>query len=111
MSTIFNIPTAYYSENNIRYVFLDGNSCKNMWLCYQSLQQQLSIPDYFGYNLDALEEVLGDLDWVEEAKIRFILLNAEQLLSDDEEKKKSFLDILNSCKNEKMEIIYLSHQP
>ncbi|HEU5366643.1 MAG TPA: barstar family protein [Hanamia sp.] len=108
MSSIFNIPVDYYSENNIRYVFVDGNTCKKIEQCYKTLQQQLSIPDYFGYNLDALEEVLGDLDWIDEQKIKLILLSSHQLLSDDKEKKNAFLDILNSCENEKIEIIYLS---
>jgi len=111
MSMIFNVTASYYSENNVRYVFLDGNICKSIDQCYQTLQQQLSIPDYFGYNLDALEEVLGDLDWIEEEKVKIILLNSEHLLTNDEEKKKGLLDILNSCKNEKMEIVYLSHLP
>jgi RNAse (barnase) inhibitor barstar len=110
MSTIFHIPISYYSEKNIRFVFIDGNICKSIQQCYQTLQQQLSIPDYFGHNLDALEEVLGDLNWVEEEKVRIILLNSEHLLTDDKEKKTAFLDILNSCKNEKLEIIYLSGQ-
>ena len=110
MSTIFHIPVSYYSEKNIRFVFIDGNICRSIHQCYLTLQQQLSIPDYFGYNLDALEEVLGDLDWVEEEKVRIILLNSEHLLTDEKEKKTAFFDILNSCKNEKLEIIYLSEQ-
>jgi len=108
MSTIFNILASYYADKNIRFVFIDGNICKSIQQCYQTLQQQLSIPDYFGCNLDALEEVLGDLDWVKEEKVRIILLNSEHLLTDDKEKKTAFFDILNSCKNEKLEIIYLS---
>jgi RNAse (barnase) inhibitor barstar len=108
MSFTIKIPEPYYAENNVRYVFLDGNSCTKIGECYKTLQQQLSIPDYFGYNLDALEEVLGDLDWIEEEKIRIILLNSNELLNDNKEEKIEFLDILNSCKNEKMEIIYLS---
>jgi RNAse (barnase) inhibitor barstar len=111
MSKILSIAADFYSENNIRYAFVDGNTCKRIEQCYKTLQQQLSIPDYFGYNLDALEEVLGDLDWIEEEKIKLILLNSGQLLTDDTEKKKGFLDILNSCKNEKVEIIYLTPIP
>lgn len=107
MSVVFNNPVPYFSENNIRHVFIDGNSCTTIEQCYQTLQQQLSIPDYFGHNLDALEEVLADLDWIEEGKIKIIVLNSGSLLSDDKEKKADFLDILNSSKNEKMEIIYL----
>ena len=110
MSTIFNIPASYYSEKNTRFVFVDGSICRIIQQCYQTLQQQLSIPHYFGHNLDALEEVLADLDWIEEEKVRIILLNSEHLLIDDKEKKTAFFDILNSCKNEKLEIIYLSEQ-
>lgn len=107
MSAISNITASYFSENNVRYVFVDGNTCKTIGECYKTLQQQLSIPDYFGYNLDALEEVLGDLDWIEEEKIKIIVLNLESLLSEDKKTKTGFLDILNSSKSEKIEIIYI----
>lgn len=107
MSAVTNASANYYAENNTRYVFLDGNTCKQLDLCYATLQQQLSLPDYFGKNLDALDEVLADLDWIKEQKIKVIILNQDALLSNDLSKKSIFLDILNSCKNEKLEIIYL----
>jgi len=107
MSTILNFPEPYYSENNIRYVFLDGRSCKQTDDCYATLQKQLSLPDYFGNNLDALEEVVNDLDWIQEEKIKIIILNSSELLVNEAHKKESFLDILNECDNEKLEIIYL----
>ena len=110
MSVILNVPVSYYTENNIRYVFVDGNACKHIENCYSTLQQQLSIPDYFGNNLDALEEVLADLDWIKEEKIKIIISNSSSLLANDPAKKKGFLDILNSCENEKMEIIYLGKE-
>lgn len=107
MSTILNFPEPYYSENNIRYVFIDGRSCKQIDDCYATLQKQLSLPDYFGNNLDALEEVLDDLDWIGEEKIKIIILNSFELLVNEADKRESFLDILNACENEKVEIIYL----
>ena len=107
MSAILNVSENYFVENNIRYVFIDGYACKHLDKCYATLQQQLSLPDYFGKNLDALEEMLADLDWIPETKIKMILLNPDVLLSNDSAKKKDFLDILNSCENEKMELIYL----
>ncbi len=107
MSVILNVPASYYAENNIRYVFVDGNACKHIDMCYATLQQQLSIPDYFGKNLDALEEVLSDLDWIKEEKIKIIISNSFTLLTNDSAKKKDFLGILNSSENEKLEIIYL----
>ena len=107
MSAISNIPKSYFSENNIRYVFIDGTVCKQIDDCYKTLQPQLSLPDYFGNNLDALEEVLSDLEWINEEKVRIIILNRPELLLNDANKKEFFLDILNSCSNEKIEIIYL----
>jgi RNAse (barnase) inhibitor barstar len=107
MSAISNISKSYFSENNIRYVFIDGKACKQIDDCYATLQQQLSLPDYFGNNLDALEEVLSDLDWIKEEKIRIIILNQSELLVNESNKKESFLEILNSCDNDKLEIIYL----
>lgn len=107
MSAVSNIPKSYFSEDNIRYVFIDGRTCKQLEDCYATLRQQLSLPDYFGNNLDALEEVLADLDWISEAEVKIIILNPSELLVDDADKKESFLDILNSCENEKLEIVYL----
>jgi RNAse (barnase) inhibitor barstar len=107
MSTVSYIPISYFSENNIRYVFIDGTVCKQINECYATLQRQLSLPDYFGNNLDALEEVLSDLDWISEAEVKIIILNPSELLVNDADKKESFLDILNSCENEKLEIVYL----
>jgi RNAse (barnase) inhibitor barstar len=108
MATISNIDTNYFSENDVRYVFLDGNLCKNLDQCYDTLQEQLSLPDYFGRNLDASEEVLSDLEWVGEKKIKIIILNEKQLLINDLKKKKAFLDILNESDNKRLEVIYLN---
>ena len=107
MSFILNSSYSYFADDNIRYIFIDGKACKHIDDCYATLQQQLSLPDYFGNNLDALEEVLSDLDWIKEEKIRIIILNQSELLVNETNKKESFLDILNSCDNDKLEIIYL----
>lgn len=108
MSIVSNIHNNYFSENNTRYVFLDGNACDQIGKCYDALQQQLSIPDYFGRNLDALEEVLADLEWIDEEKIKIIVSNQSVLLNNSNTKIRGFLDVLNSSENEKIEIIYLA---
>lgn len=99
-------PTSYFAEDNIRYVFIDGNCCHHMADCYASLRQQLSLPDYFGDNLDALEEVLNDLEWIPEEQIKVIFLNLKSLL-ENEEKRAAFLDVFVSSEQEKMEVIFL----
>lgn len=104
------ISSSYFAENNIRYVFVDGNLCDTIDKCYITLIQQLSLPDYFGNNLDALEEALSDLEWIHEKKIEIIILNSSALLTKDISKKKDFLEILNSGENKKLEVIYLGEE-
>lgn len=88
-------PNSYYSSSNTRYAFIDGLLCDTMEKIYATLQQQLSIPGYFGNNLDALEELLADLDWIEEEKIKLIIINKDALLSgEDAGVKEDFLHIL-----------------
>jgi len=110
MSAILKIPFGFFVEKNIRYVFIDGGACQSFQQCYATLRVQLSLPDYFGNNLDALEEVLSDLDWINEEKIKIIISNADLLLAKDVSKKKDFLEILNNCDNKKLEIIYLGEE-
>ena len=111
MSIVSTIHNTYFSDNSTRYVFIDGNACDNIDKCYDELQQQLSIPEYFGKNLDALEEVLADLEWVDEEKVKIIVSNQSVLLKNSNTKIRDFLDVLNSSENEKLEIIYLAENP
>jgi RNAse (barnase) inhibitor barstar len=107
MSSVIQLATGYYAENDTRYVFLDGKSCRNMEDCYDALQQQLSLPAYFGRNLDALEEVLDDLEWIKEKRIKIIISDLARLLQNEPAKKENFLEILHAAENKKIEIIYL----
>ena len=107
MSIVTKRPFSFYSENDTRYVFIDGLACLTLADCFQSLQQQLSIPDYFGNNLDALDEVLSDLDWLEEKNVKIIMANASKLLSNEIGRKKDFLQVMDNNENPFLEIIYL----
>jgi RNAse (barnase) inhibitor barstar len=103
-----NIETSYYAENSTRYVFIDGTTCDTIDKCYNTLQLQLSIPDYFGHNLDALEEVLADLEWVTEEKVLLIILSSITLLQNELSHKDAFINILNSIDNKKIQVIYVN---
>lgn len=109
MSNIKKIATEYYKVNNERIVFIDGNTCDTIEKCYTTLQQQLSIPEYFGFNLDALEEVLADAEWIEEEKIHIIILNENELLKNDLLRKDAFMDIITNTDNKKMTVTILGN--
>ncbi len=106
MSAVVHLNTGFYTGNDTRYVFLDGAACKKIDDCYERLQEQLSLPAYFGKNLDALEEVLDDLEWIKEKKVCIIVFNVAGLLPHDPLKKKSFIDILHNAGNKKIQVIY-----
>lgn len=66
---------------------------KNDVFC--EMATKLKFPDYFGYNWDALEECLADLEWCEADGYVFVFEGAEQILSSSLEALKIFFDILN----------------
>lgn len=110
MSNVKNVSADYYSANDERLVFIDGNTCDTIEKCYATLVQQLSLPDYFGFNLDALEEVLADLEWVEEKRVRIIVLNEKELLKNDTTRKDAFLDIITNNDNERIYVTILGRK-
>ena len=107
MSNIINSNQSFFVENNTRYVFIDGGANDTIEKCYATLQAQLSIPDYFGNNLDALEEVMNDLDWIAEEKINIIIIAEMVLLKNDEPCKNDFLEILETSSLQKVSVVYL----
>lgn len=107
MSNVKNVSADYYSANDERLVFIDGNTCDTMEKCYATLVQQLSLPDYFGFNLDALEEVLADADWIKEKRVHIIILNEKELLKNEPAKKHDFLDVITSNDNPKFHVTIL----
>lgn len=108
MSRIIRTNSTYYSENNIRFVFIDGRCCAHLRDCYATLQEQLSLPDYFGHNLDALDEMLADLEWIEEEEVKIIISHADLLLINEPLIKQDFLEVLEFCEHEKVSVVYLN---
>jgi RNAse (barnase) inhibitor barstar len=100
-----NTNLTHFAYDNNRYVLLDGLLCDTMEKCYNTLSSQLRLPDYFGYNLDALDEVLTDLEWIDEDKIIIVVLHAKALLAAEEEMKPDFLNILINCENPRVQVV------
>lgn len=65
--------------------FIDGQQCKSLPAFYSHIARALDFPDYFGNNLDALDEALCDLNWIEEETVLLVIFNYNQFMSEDKE--------------------------
>lgn len=64
---------------------IDGNKCKTINGFFKEISNALNFPDYFGNNLDAFDEMMSDLEWIEEKTIALIIMNHGHMLSEDKE--------------------------
>lgn len=60
----------------MRQYVLDGNNMTTLEAAYDEFEQVLALPDYFGRNLDALEECLADLAH-QEGSLEITIQNAD----------------------------------
>lgn len=68
------------------------------------LQKEVPLPDYFGHNWDALEECLGDLEWLKETKL--ILLHHDLPFSGKPEDQRTYLQVLAAADLTRLSIIF-----
>jgi len=73
-------------------LFIDGSKCMTKDDMFETFNEILNFPDYFGYNWDSLEEMINDLDLKDK---NIIILNAELILQEDEESFEILSDILH----------------
>ena len=74
------------------YAELDGNKSNNIKNFLVEISKVFKFPDYFGFNVNALQECLNDLDWLKEDNYVLHIRNYDQFLS--EENSISRIDIL-----------------
>ncbi len=76
---------------------IDGAQARTLRQFYDQMTEVLEFPD-FGNNLDALNDALNDLQWLEEDKIVLYFTNTDQLVSQERDPKKlaSILAILEA---------------
>ncbi|MEZ0486974.1 barstar family protein [Fibrella aquatica] len=76
---------------------IDGSKARTLRQFYDQMADALEFPD-FGNNLDALNDALNDLQWLEDEKIVLYFTNTDQLISQERDPKKmaSILAILEA---------------
>ncbi len=79
-------------------VILDGATLNTFDKFHKTIAQLLHFPDYYGNNLDALDEVLNDMAFSPLKNVQIVLRNYDKLLSDEaHDKKISLLQVLNGA--------------
>ncbi|HPI54933.1 MAG TPA: barstar family protein [Chitinophagaceae bacterium] len=95
----------HVSHRTDRYIAcLDGRHIQSMDDFYDQLQDALSLPDYFGRNLDALFDILSDLSWIEQQFTFLIITNLHEMFAQDSAKRDALLQLLFEVENVDLEI-------
>ena len=57
---------------------IDANEITSLREFYEVLAKAMHFPDYFGFNLDSLDELLNDLTWIEDEYLAVYFKNSEK---------------------------------
>ncbi|WP_421828052.1 barstar family protein [Larkinella sp.] len=80
-----------------RVARIDGQKAQTFKAFYELLARELKFPDYFEFNLESLDELLNDLDWLDDDKIALYITHSDAFLSQEknEARKVELLNVLD----------------
>lgn len=79
-------------------VEIDSSELLTLRMFYEALAEVFEFPDYFGFNLDSLDEILNDLSWIDNENILIYFTHTDQFLIKERNHKKvlAVLDLLDA---------------
>lgn len=88
---------AALKQVGLQVVVIDRAPVYNKTTLLHALYQNTPFPGYFGFNWDALQDVLADFSWLktQPAGIVLILKNSQRFKTQATEDWETFLDIVN----------------
>lgn len=106
MSKVYQLQNLVFtSEASDTYIaVLDGRKMKSLSEFYKVLSEALQFPDYFGENLDALDELLYDIDWIPNQFVLLVIHHHHAFLDNDIQKKAEILQLLEEIDNPCFEV-------
>lgn len=77
---------------------IDGVKSVTTKAFLEEIGATLHFPDYYGQNLDALDEMLNDLEWIKQEKVIIHITNSADWLSKEKSESKVFtiIDLLDA---------------
>lgn len=81
--------------NNFFTAEIDGNKCTTLKSFLTEIAVAFRFPDYYGNNVDAFWDCIGDLSWLEEKNYVLIVRNARTFLeNEDHNTRTDILELL-----------------
>ncbi|MEZ4905001.1 MAG: barstar family protein [Spirosomataceae bacterium] len=72
---------------------IDGAKTPTLQTFYQAIEQALTLPDYFEYNLESLDDLLNDMSWIKQADVALCITHSDLFLS--QEKPPKVFELIN----------------
>jgi len=89
------ISEIFSSENiddEIYYIaVLDGSDCKTLKSFLNNIGKAFKFPSYYGKNLNALNDCLNDLEWLDKPNYILIIKNSKEFLSKESEETRNHI--------------------
>lgn len=90
------------SEDTV-FILIKGKDIHSLTDLLEIFSQSLQFPEYFGNNLDALCDMLTDLQWLPYQHIIVIIKNDIPYFENDKDIKEELLEIFRLADEEQME--------
>lgn len=81
-------------KENYFVAAIDGIQCPTIQSFLVEIGRAFSFPDYYGKNLDALNDCITDLDWIPKENYTLIINNSESFLNANEEDRNRVTKLL-----------------
>lgn len=87
-------------SENFYVASLDGEKCSTLNEFIIEIGKSFNFPDYYGENLDALDECINDLDWLKKSNYLLIINNSCSLLHKQPEEKENIFKFFKEVNTE-----------
>jgi RNAse (barnase) inhibitor barstar len=88
---------AQAAHANLRYVVVDLSKAHDRATLFKTLDAALKLPEHFGYNFDALTDVLEDRDWLGKRGIVIALSHSAAYRRDHPHEWKTLEDLFSEA--------------
>ena len=88
-------------DKNALTAVIEGKEIETMAQFFTSVAKQLTLPSYFGKNLDALYDCLCDFSWTDVTAVQIVFKDYDSfLIKESQQKRWDILAVLNDSANE-----------